>query len=104
IGRSRAKAYSTDKPSTTFSDIAGYEGVKEEITEVVDFLRIPERFKEIAARGPKGNVLVGPPGTGKTLFARAVAGEAGVGFLSGTGSDFMERFVGVGAGRLRDPV
>ena len=82
IGRSRAKAYTTDKPSTTFADIAGYEGVKQEITEVVDFLRMPERFREIGARVPKGMLLVGPPGTGKTLFARAVAGEAGVGFLS----------------------
>jgi cell division protease FtsH len=102
IGRSRAKAYSQDKPSTTFTDIAGYEGVKQEITEVVDFLRMPERFKEIGARVPKGILLVGPPGTGKTLFARAVAGEAGVGFLSVTGSDFMEMFVGVGASRVRD--
>jgi cell division protease FtsH len=102
IGRSRAKAYSADKPSTTFADIAGYEGVKQEITEVVDFLRMPERFREIGARVPKGILLVGPPGTGKTLFARAVAGEAGVGFLSVTGSDFMEMFVGVGASRVRD--
>ena len=102
IGRSRAKAYSPDKPSTTFADIAGYEGVKQEITEVVDFLRMPERFQEIGARVPKGMLLVGPPGTGKTLFARAVAGEAGVGFLSVTGSDFMEMFVGVGASRVRD--
>jgi cell division protease FtsH len=102
IGRSRAKAYSADKPSTTFADIAGYEGVKQEIKEVVDFLKMPERFKEIGARVPKGMLLVGPPGTGKTLFARAVAGEAGVGFLSVTGSDFMEMFVGVGASRVRD--
>jgi cell division protease FtsH len=102
IGRSRAKAYNTDKPSTTFADIAGYAGVKQEITEVVDFLRMPERFREIGARVPKGILLVGPPGTGKTLFARAVAGEAGVGFLSVTGSDFMEMFVGVGASRVRD--
>jgi cell division protease FtsH len=102
IGRSRAKAYSADKPSTTFADIAGYEGVKQEITEVVDFLRMPDRFKAIGARVPKGILLVGPPGTGKTLFARAVAGEAGVGFLSVTGSDFMEMFVGVGASRVRD--
>ncbi|MCB0983011.1 MAG: ATP-dependent metallopeptidase FtsH/Yme1/Tma family protein, partial [Ilumatobacter sp.] len=102
IGRSRAKAYSADKPSTTFADIAGYEGVKQEITEVVDFLRMPERFREIGARVPKGILLVGPPGTGKTLLARAVAGEAGVGFLSVTGSDFMEMFVGVGASRVRD--
>ena len=102
IGRSRAKTYSTDQPSTTFADIAGYEGVKQEINEVVDFLRMPERFREIGARVPKGILLVGPPGTGKTLFARAVAGEAGVGFLSVTGSDFMEMFVGVGASRVRD--
>ena len=102
IGRSRAKAYTADKPSTTFADIAGYEGVKQEITEVVDFLRMPDRFREIGARVPKGMLLVGPPGTGKTLFARAVAGEAGVGFLSVTGSDFMEMFVGVGASRVRD--
>ena len=102
IGKSKAKAYTTDKPSTTFDDIAGYEGVKQEISEVVDFLRYPERFREIGARVPKGMLLVGPPGTGKTLFARAVAGEAGVGFLSVTGSDFMEMFVGVGASRVRD--
>ena len=102
IGRSRAKAYSADQPTTTFADIAGYDGVKQEITEVVDFLRMPERFAEIGARVPKGILLVGPPGTGKTLFARAVAGEAGVGFLSVTGSDFMEMFVGVGASRVRD--
>ena len=102
IGRSRAKNYDADKPSTTFADVAGYAGVKQEIKEVVDFLRMPERFKEIGARVPKGILLVGPPGTGKTLFARAVAGEAGVGFLSVTGSDFMEMFVGVGASRVRD--
>ena len=102
IGRSRAKPYQADKPSTTFADVAGYEGVKQEIREVVDFLKMPERFKEIGARVPKGVLLVGPPGTGKTLFARAVAGEAGVGFLSVTGSDFMEMFVGVGASRVRD--
>ena len=102
VGRSKAKTYSADKPSTTFTDVAGYDGVKLEIKEVVDFLRMPERFKEIGARVPKGVLLVGPPGTGKTLFARAVAGEAGVGFLSVTGSDFMEMFVGVGASRVRD--
>ncbi len=102
IGRSRAKSYNADKPSTTFADVAGYEGVKQEIKEVVDFLRMPERFKEIGARVPKGILLIGPPGTGKTLFARAIAGEAGVGFLSVTGSDFMEMFVGVGASRVRD--
>ncbi|MGA1365026.1 MAG: ATP-dependent zinc metalloprotease FtsH [Ilumatobacteraceae bacterium] len=102
IGRSRAKNYNADKPATTFADVAGYDGVKQEIREVVDFLKMPESFKEIGARVPKGVLLVGPPGTGKTLFARAVAGEAGVGFLSVTGSDVMEMFVGVGASRVRD--
>ncbi len=102
IGRSRAKIYNTDKPKTTFGDVAGYGAVKEEITEVVDFLKLPGKFKEIGARIPKGVLLVGPPGTGKTLIARAVAGEAGVPFISITGSDFMEMFVGVGAARVRD--
>ena len=102
IGRSRAKTYSTERPSTTFDDVAGYEGVKQEIREVIDFLRSPSKFAAIGARIPKGVLLVGPPGTGKTLIARAVAGEAGVPFLSVTGSDFMEMFVGVGASRVRD--
>ena len=102
IGRSRAKTYSTERPGTTFDDVAGYDGVKQEITEIVDFLKTPERFAEIGARVPKGVLLVGPPGTGKTLIAKAVAGEAGVPFLSVTGSDFMEMFVGVGASRVRD--
>jgi cell division protease FtsH len=102
IGRSRAKVYATDKPKTTFADVAGYQAVKQEITEVVDFLKTPGKFKEIGARIPKGVLLVGPPGTGKTLIARAVAGEAGVPFVSITGSDFMEMFVGVGAARVRD--
>ena len=102
IGRSKAKTYSTERPGTTFADVAGYEGVKQDIREVVDFLKTPERFAEIGARIPKGVLLVGPPGTGKTLIARAVAGEAGVPFLSVTGSDFMEMFVGVGASRVRD--
>jgi cell division protease FtsH len=102
IGRSKAKTYSTERPGTTFADVAGYENVKQEIREVVDFLRHPDRFAEIGARVPKGVLLVGPPGTGKTLIARAVAGEAGVPFLSVTGSDFMEMFVGVGASRVRD--
>jgi cell division protease FtsH len=102
IGRSRAKTYSTERPGTTFADVAGYASVKQEITEVVDFLKYPQKFGEIGARIPKGVLLVGPPGTGKTLIARAVAGEAGVPFLSVTGSDFMEMFVGVGASRVRD--
>jgi cell division protease FtsH len=102
IGRSRAKVYTAERPRTTFDDVAGYQGVKQEISEVVDFLKSPGRFKEIGARVPKGVLLVGPPGTGKTLLARAVAGEAGVPFLSVSGSDFMEMFVGVGASRVRD--
>ena len=102
IGRSPAKTYSSERPGTTFDDVAGYEGVKMEIREVVDFLKDTEKFSEIGARVPKGVLLVGPPGTGKTLIARAVAGEAGVPFLSVTGSDFMEMFVGVGASRVRD--
>jgi cell division protease FtsH len=102
IGRSRAKVYSTEKPKTLFDDVAGYGPVKAEIAEVVDFLKHPAKFKEIGARIPKGVLLVGPPGTGKTLIARAVAGEAGVPFVSVTGSDFMEMFVGVGAARVRD--
>ena len=102
VGRSRAKTYSSERPGTTFDDVAGYAGVKQEIREVVDFLRDTEKFSEIGARVPKGVLLVGPPGTGKTLIARAVAGEAEVPFLSVTGSDFMEMFVGVGASRVRD--
>lgn len=102
VGRSKAKLFNEDKPKTTFNDVAGYKGVKTEIAEVVDFLKHPERFAEIGAKIPKGILLVGPPGTGKTLLARAVAGEAGVPFLSVSGSDFMEMFVGVGASRVRD--
>lgn len=102
VGRSKAKTYTTERPGTLFDDVAGYDGVKQEITEVVDFLKHPEKFSEIGARIPKGILLVGPPGTGKTLIARAVAGEAGVPFMSVTGSDFMEMFVGVGASRVRD--
>lgn len=102
IGRSKAKTYSSERPGTSFEDVAGYDNVKKEITEVVDFLKNPDKFADIGARIPKGVLLVGPPGTGKTLIARAVAGEAGVPFLSVTGSDFMEMFVGVGASRVRD--
>jgi cell division protease FtsH len=102
IGRSKAKLYTTERPRTTFQDVAGYNGVKQEISEVVDFLKVPGRFRDIGARIPKGVLLVGPPGTGKTLLARAVAGEAGVPFMSVSGSDFMEMFVGVGASRVRD--
>ena len=102
IGRSKAKIYTTERPDTTFGDVAGYAGAKQEISEVVEFLRDASKFEKIGARIPKGVLLVGPPGTGKTLLARAVAGEAGVPFMSVTGSDFMEMFVGVGASRVRD--
>jgi cell division protease FtsH len=102
IGRSRARISDVQRPKTRFSDIAGYDGAKEEITEVVEFLRTPERYAQAGAMGPRGVLMVGPPGTGKTLLARAVAGEAEVPFLSITGSSFVELFVGVGASRVRD--
>ncbi|MFN8050162.1 MAG: ATP-dependent zinc metalloprotease FtsH [Acidimicrobiales bacterium] len=102
FGRSKARLDHSKQPTTTFADVAGYEAVKAEISEVVDFLREPSRFQAMGARIPKGILLVGPPGTGKTLFARAVAGEAGVPFLSITASEFLEMFVGVGAARVRD--
>ena len=102
IGGSRAKVYDEDKPTTRFSDVAGYEGAKREVAEVVDFLSHPERYARAGAIGPRGVLMVGPPGTGKTLMARAVAGEAGVPFLALTGSSFVELFVGVGASRVRD--
>ncbi|WP_234537522.1 ATP-dependent zinc metalloprotease FtsH [Streptomyces shenzhenensis] len=102
IGRSRAKIIEAERPTTGFGDIAGYDGVKQEISEVVDFLRNPARYTAAGAKGPRGVIMVGPPGTGKTLFARAVAGEADVPFLSVTGSAFVEMFVGVGASRVRD--
>jgi cell division protease FtsH len=102
FGGSRAKVYDEDRPSTRFADIAGYEGAKREVAEVVDFLSHPERYAAAGATGPRGVLMVGPPGTGKTLMARAVAGEAGVPFLALTGSSFVELFVGVGASRVRD--
>ena len=102
VGRSKAKQFNQDRPKTTFADVAGYFGVKQEINEVVEFLKNPSRYREIGALIPKGILLVGPPGTGKTMLARAVAGEAGVPFFSVSGSDFMEMFVGVGASRVRD--
>ncbi|HEY2173782.1 MAG TPA: ATP-dependent zinc metalloprotease FtsH [Mycobacteriales bacterium] len=102
VGRSRAKISDVERPKTRFADVAGYEGAKEEITEVVDFLRAPDRYTKVGAVGPRGVLMVGPPGTGKTLLARAVAGEADVPFLSITGSGFVELFVGVGASRVRD--
>jgi cell division protease FtsH len=101
-GRSRAKVFDEERPSTTFADVAGYEGAKAEIAEVVDFLRNPDRYARVGALVPRGVLMVGPPGTGKTLLARAVAGEAKVPFFSVTGSSFVELFVGVGASRVRD--
>jgi cell division protease FtsH len=102
VGRSKAKVFDEERPSTTFADVAGYEGAKSEISEVVDFLRTPERYARAGAVVPRGVLMVGPPGTGKTLLARAVAGEAHVPFFSVTGSSFVEMFVGVGAARVRD--
>jgi cell division protease FtsH len=102
FGRSKVRVHQDERPDTTLDDVAGYEGVKQEIGEVVEFLRESGRFAEIGARIPKGVLLVGPPGTGKTLLARAIAGEAQVPFLSITGSEFLEMFVGVGAARVRD--
>ena len=101
-GRSRAKVFDEERPSTTFADVAGYEGAKAEIAEVVDFLRNPDRYARVGALVPRGVLMVGPPGTGKTLLARAVAGEAKVPFFSVAGSSFVELFVGVGASRVRD--
>ena len=101
-GRSRAKAVDEGKVKTRFSDVAGVDEAKEELVEVVDFLKQPKKYTDIGGKIPKGVLLVGPPGTGKTLLARAVAGEAGVPFFRISGSDFVEMFVGVGASRVRD--
>jgi cell division protease FtsH len=102
FGKSRARMFSGDQPTVTFEDVAGVEEAKEELREVVEFLREPEKFISLGARIPKGVLLVGPPGTGKTLLAKAVSGEAGVPFFSISGSEFVEMFVGVGASRVRD--
>lgn len=102
FGKARVKNSNDEKRKTTFDDVAGADEEKEELAEVVDFLKNPKKFKEVGARVPKGVLLVGPPGTGKTLLARAVAGEAGVPFFSISGSDFVEMYVGVGASRVRD--
>jgi cell division protease FtsH len=102
VGRSRAKVFDAERPTTKFSDVAGYEGAKEEVGEVIDFLRNPARYQRAGAMAPRGVLMIGPPGTGKTLLARAVAGEASVPFISVTGSSFVEMFVGVGAARVRD--
>ena len=102
FGKSRARMFSGDHPTVTFADVAGVEEAKEELAEVVEFLREPQKFIQLGARIPKGVLLVGPPGTGKTLLAKAVSGEAGVPFFSISGSEFVEMFVGVGASRVRD--
>jgi cell division protease FtsH len=102
FGKSRARMFTANKPSVTFLDVAGVDEAKEELQEVVEFLKYPEKFVALGARIPRGVLLVGPPGTGKTLLARAVAGEAGVPFFSISGSEFVEMFVGVGASRVRD--
>lgn len=102
FGKSKARMFTGDKPSVTFSDVAGQEEAKQDLTEVVEFLKFPEKFAQLGARIPRGVLMVGPPGTGKTLLSRAVAGEAGVPFFSISGSEFVEMFVGVGASRVRD--
>ena len=102
FGKSRARMFTGDQPTVTFEDVAGVDESKEELKEVVEFLREPEKFISLGARIPKGVLLVGPPGTGKTLLAKAVSGEAGVPFFSISGSEFVEMFVGVGASRVRD--
>ena len=102
FGKSRAKVILEDRPSTTFADVAGVDEAKNDLVEVVDFLKTPQKFQRLGGRIPRGVLLVGPPGTGKTLLARAVAGEAGVPFFSMSGSEFVEVLVGVGASRVRD--
>jgi cell division protease FtsH len=102
FGKSKARMFTGDHPTVTFADVAGVEEAKEELNEVVEFLREPQKFISLGARIPKGVLLVGPPGTGKTLLAKAVSGEAGVPFFSISGSEFVEMFVGVGASRVRD--
>ncbi len=102
FGKSRARVFTSNRPTVTFDDVAGVEEAKEELQEIVEFLKYPEKFAALGARIPRGVLLVGPPGTGKTLLSRAVAGEAGVPFFSISGSEFVEMFVGVGASRVRD--
>ncbi|MBE0699149.1 MAG: AAA family ATPase, partial [Anaerolineaceae bacterium] len=102
FGKSRARMFTGDHPTVSFEDVAGADESKEELKEVVEFLREPQKFIQLGARIPKGVLLVGPPGTGKTLIAKAVSGEAGVPFFSISGSEFVEMFVGVGASRVRD--
>src|SRR5579859_654557 len=100
FGKSRARMFAGNRPTITFADVAGVEEAKQELAEVVEFLKYPDKFAALGARIPRGVLLVGPPGTGKTLLSRAVAGEAGVPFFSISGSEFVEMFVGVGASRV----
>ena len=102
FGKSSARLYGNEKTAVKFSDVAGSAEAKQDLEEVVEFLKFPKKFQDVGARIPKGVLLVGPPGTGKTLLARAVAGEANVPFFSISGSEFVEMFVGVGASRVRD--
>jgi cell division protease FtsH len=102
MGQSQAQVIEAERPDITFDEIAGYEDVKTEVTEIIDYLEDPSRFRRVGARGPGGVLMVGPPGTGKTLIARAVAAEADVPFISAAGSEFVEMLVGVGASRVRD--
>merc|ERR1719356_2347887 len=102
MGQSKSKIQMEPNTGVTFEDVAGCDGAKLELTEVVDFLKDPSKYSALGAKIPKGAIMEGPPGTGKTLLARAVAGEAGVPFVSASGSEFVEMFVGVGASRVRD--
>ena len=102
FGKSRARLLSAQQKKATFKDVAGIDEAKEELQEIIEFLKDPQKFQKLGGRIPKGVLLVGPPGTGKTLLARAIAGEANVPFFSISGSDFVEMFVGVGASRVRD--
>src|SRR5258705_7484933 len=102
FGKSRAKLLSNQQKRVTFKDVAGVEEAKEELQEIIEFLKEPQKFQKLGGRIPKGVLMMGPPGTGKTLLARAIAGQAHVPFFSISGSDFVEMFVGVGASRVRD--
>ncbi len=102
FGKSRARLLTAQQKKATFKDVAGIDEAKEELQEIIEFLKDPQKFQKLGGRIPKGVLLVGPPGTGKTLLARAIAGEANVPFFSISGSDFVEMFVGVGASRVRD--
>ena len=102
IGKSRAKVQVEPETGVTFDNVAGVDEAKEELMEIVDFLKKPERYSELGAKIPRGALLIGPPGTGKTLLAKAVAGEAGVPFFNISAAEFIEMFVGVGASRVRD--